>query len=470
MSDNSDNFMGIVVKGEVINSLFIIITKPFILINSLLIASFLSLNDYGIYKLIMASYLLISGFSANFLDNLILNEMNIFHGNQEESKARKIFKEYSLAKLLVGAILCVLVYYLSGFIGWRYTSDISKWIEIIAFLFLVENIKNVILIYFQYKLKFFISSFFVFSIEAIKLISVLICYFFFSFGITSLIFIIVLSNFLMLLLSLPLFFRNLRDDNVFSGGNQVKKSLLLETLFYYGKWVVIRSYFISFTQNIRPWVIKLMIGTEAVAIFSIAADFADNIKSVVSLNAVKIFLPRKLNDKENLRKMYALTCKYVTYFFIVASILGILFIPLLIKYFIPKYISSVPYFYIVIFSSLFFGIASVSNKMLYTLRKQKELTLITSINAIFIVVFNIIFTPFFGLYGVSLELLMNQILLCLISHWMVTKYMPNLKFFLDDFYINHNDKILLRKGLAYAKENIKKILVFYRRKMRFLID
>lgn len=442
----TEKIAGKIFKGEAINSFFILLTKPVILTTSLLVAGFFSLYEYGTYKLLMSFYALISGFSVNFLDNLILNEMNIFHGNQEEDKSKKIFREYFFLKVGVGFFLLVSVFLLSEGIARYYSGDIGQWVKIVTFLFLIENLKNVILIFFQYKLKFFLSSLYVFSLELIKLLLIIGAHFFFVFGIRELLWIIVIANLSVVLLSFPFLLVGIKKNS----GNDtcfIRESLLLKTIVLHGKWVIIRSYFINFVQNIRPWLIKYFLGVEAVALFSIAVDFVDNLKSIISFNSIKVFLPRKMNDPESMRKIYVKGSKYITYIFVLLGIVGIIAIPIIIKIFIPKYIDSLPYFFIMILSLLFFGVSTMANKVLYSLRKQKELLYLSFWNAFFIVVFNMIFVPILGLglWGFSLEFLINQVCIAVLSYIFVVRFRPELKFSYKDFFLDKNDRSFLKK-------------------------
>lgn len=450
-----------IIASESVISFFNLATKPIAIANSFVIVGFLSIGDFGIYKLVLSFYALISGFSIDFLDNLILNEMSIFHGEKKDKKSRKIFKEYFFFKIFFGFLLTGGVFLFSNIISRHYGAEVSSWIKIISFLFIFDNVKSLLNIFFQFKLKFFISSSYLFFSEVVKILLILLIVKTIGLGISQLLFINVFTSFIMLIFLFIIFLRERnKDNNILSEDEKDYEEILLPGVMkIYGKWAFARHYILNFSQNIRPWIINYFLGTEAVAIFSIAYDFSGNLKSLVSLDSLKTIIPRELGDKEKTKNLFIRGSKYMTYLYIVFFFVGMTAVTILIKIFLSKYNQALPYFYIISSTMFIYGIYTLTGRILYSLRKQKELFLLPLINIISIVVFSILLIPIFGLYGASMEFVITQVAALVVSYLILIKYKPELKIKIEDIlFLDNYDKEIFRSGYLIVKDKMKKFL------------
>lgn len=445
--------------GEVVNSLFIVATKPLTLINSLVVIGLLSLHDFGVYRLVMSFQALISGFSINFLDNLVLNEMNVHHGENRAFKAKRIFAEYVVLKVIIGAILTVGVFFLADFIGGYYDSmeGIGSWIRIISFLFLIENIHSLAVTFLQYRLNFFLSSFYLFAYEGVKLIFILALYFFGNFGISEVLILTVFSHLIVfpfvLIPSFRGYFEKSTGDSksVSSGFGSPFVALIRQC----GFWTVARYYLLNFSQNIRPWVVKWLLGTEAVAIFSVALSFLGSLKSFISFNSLKVYLPRESGKRDRMREIVLRGGRYLTYVFFALFVFGIIAVPIVTTIFFPKYWSSMPLFFIMAASMVFFGVYTISGQILYSLRRQKDLFFVAIASAVSMSIFSIILIPVFGLYGVALEFFLTQFVALAASQFFLFRYNSELKFqWKTMFMFDEYDRDLLQKGIKFFRVKV----------------
>lgn len=446
------------VMGEAVNSFLLLATKPLTLVNSFVTIGILSFYEFGIYKLVISFQSMVSGFSINFLDNLVLNEMNVCHGERCSEKSKSVFREYVWAKLIVGGILTMSIFFLADLISTYYGEDIAVWIRIISFLFLVENIKSLIIIFLQYKLNFFLSSCYAFAYEGIKLVLICFLYKYREFGVTELLFLSVFTHVLVIPFMLPAVIRGYaqkeKDDKVYEKTN----SLLWLLMQRCGVWTVARYYLLNFSQNIRPWLIKWFLGVEAVAIFSVAVSFLGSLKSLISFNALKVYLPRELGNEEKMKAIVIRGGRYITYIFTGIFILGIAAVPIATHFFFPKYSISLPYFYIISLSMLFFGISTITGQILYSLRRQKELFFTALAGLISTVLFSVLLAPHFGLYGIAGEFLLTQIAVFLLSYAFLLNNRSDLRFsFRGLFVLDEYDKVLLRQGIRFLKVKLSHI-------------
>lgn len=448
----ANEFYKKLVMGEAVNSFFLLATKPLTLVNSFVTIGILSFYEFGIYKLVISFQGMVSGFSINFLDNLVLNEMNVCHGEKCPEKSKSVFREYVWAKLIVGGILTTSVFFLADLISTYYGEDIAVWIRIISFLFLVENIKSLIIIFLQYRLNFFLSSFYTFAYEGIKLVLIFLLYRYREFGVTELLFLSVFTHILVIPFMLPAVIRGYVKKEEDDGMCGKTGSLLWLLMKRCGGWTVARYYLLNFSQNIRPWLIKWFLGVEAVAIFSVAVSFLGSLKSLISFNSLKVYLPRELGNEEKMKAIVIRGGRYITYIFVGIFISGTVAVPLAIHFFFPKYGLSLPYFYIISISMLFFGVSTITGQILYSLRRQKELFFTALAGLVSTVFFSVLLAPRFGLYGIAGEFLFTQIAVFLLSYALLLKNRPDLRFSLRGlFVLDEYDKIFLRKWVELLK-------------------
>ncbi len=438
-----------IIRGEGINSLFIAATKPLTLVNGFVLLKFLSLRDFGLYNLVLSFQSIVSGFSINFLDTLVLNEMNIYNGQKQPERARSILREYSIFKIIVGLVLTLAVYGLADRIGLYYGPDAGSWIRVIAFLFIIENTKALVTLALEYRTNFLLSASYDFFYEVIKLVLIVVVFKYTTLNVQTMLILSVATHLLIIPFLLPKILPDLMGKSTDKATLQATESLLARLIKKYGPWAVARYYLLNFTQNVRPWVVKYFVGVEGVAIFSVALNFLGALKGLISFNSIKIFLPRQLDNEEKLKDLYIRGGRYVTYAFFGIFLFGATVVPILVNWILPKYSPSLPYFFIVLASMLFFGVQSIIGQILYSVRRQKELFFIPVIGAGSIIFFNLILTPTLQLYGIALEFFLTQLLMTLAAYYFLLKEKPNFRLSFKSLLIfDEYDKLLFNRTLV----------------------
>lgn len=452
-----------IIFGETINSIFIALTKPLALLNAFIIIGILSLHDYGLYTLVLSFQALVSGFSVNFMDNLVLNEMNVAYGEKNQQRGEKIFREFVRIKIGIGLALTMAIFFGASLVGNYLGSEVHAWVKIISFLFIIDNIKSLLLIFFQYRTKFFFASVYSFVYEALKII--LIGSVFLLKGdveVVSILMITVITH----VLILPVFLLLLigKGWKKTQAEQEERTSLVKGDLFQlaknYGGWALARYYLLNFYQNMRPWLIKFYLGTEAVALFSVALSFLGSLKSLVSFNALRVFLPRALNNEERMQGIMFRGSRYITYLYGVLFLFGMGAVPAVVFTFFPKYASSLPYFYIMAFSMLFYGMTAIVSQILYSLRRQKDLFSISLICLVCTILLTALIVPIMGLYGFAFEFFITQVLTLLLSYTYLLRYKPNLRPSLRQlFCFDAYDRELWMAGWRAFKGKLKRISI-----------
>jgi O-antigen/teichoic acid export membrane protein len=106
-----------------------------------------------------------------------------------------------------------------------------------------------------------------------------------------------------------------------------------------------------------------------------------------------------------------------------------------------------------------YGISTITGRILYSLRKQRELFLLPLVNIISIIVFSAILIPAFGLYGVSVEFVMTQFIAFVVSYLILVKHKPELKIKTKEILLlDEYDRIAIMRGYFFIKNKVKVFL------------
>ena len=179
------------------------------IVNSFIVLYLLTIYEYGLYVLVLA----IIGFASSILfesmDQLVATDIMIERGKGELSKAKKIFQEYFITKIILGFIAFAVLFFGAEMIASQYGyNSISLFIKLGAFLVLFRGLDNFLRINFKVNKKFFQMGSFTFLKELIKIVILLTIVFYFDPGIAKIIFTMVVANFLTIIF---IFFYNRKD-------------------------------------------------------------------------------------------------------------------------------------------------------------------------------------------------------------------------------------------------------------------
>ena len=430
--------------------------------NVFLILKFLTLYDYGVYQLVLAFYSLVSSFLLDSIHEVVTNDLSRFLKENKFGNFKKLFSEYAFFRIGVGFITTLVIFFGAGIVSGYYGQNVQGYVKIIALLFIIESCRKVLISVFKTYLHFSLLGSQAVLIALVKLVSFALLIKFNSFNIFWIIAAHVGAYGISLLF---MFFRFLalyaRQFGLQAGE---KTSMFWQILKNHGKWAVIGEQASRINQNIRPWLIKFLINTEAVAVFSLTFGLVSMLSSLVPARTVSSLIPRELNNKERLRFIYANGIKFIAILGLILSGVAYFAFPVAINLILPKYNLVLPYFKILIFAFVpVSGFIILTRTTLVALREQKALFTRPLFQIASIVVFSFLLIPRFGIWGAVGQIAHTNFILGYILYRYLIKVRPELKleskkllgFSREDFQFIKENFIFVVRGLMVKLKVIK---------------
>jgi len=441
------------VSGEASSAFWNVATKGVGIINTFFIISALSLYQYGVFQLFLATY----AFSSLFVTaggGVAVNDIIRFIGEKKEARAKKLFYELNVYRLIISVILWIIVFFGAPFLSFKYGPDFIIIIKIISFYFLSSFLLKFISNVFLFRLKFEALASRIFFEKAIQL-GVLVYFFFFgTIGIKEVVLSQLIGQTANIFILLPGFFiayspwRNIKAS---------KESIFIPIMLSYGKWAVIRPFIGRSINFIQPWIIKFFVNTESVAIFSVAQSMVSLYKGLLPAKTLSTLIPLRIHDREKSQKMFTLTIKYLTLFSFLTVLAGVITAPVGIYMFFAKYISSLPIFFILILRTPLLAASLPLSLFITALRKQKFLFYNGLLSTIFTIIFSTILTFLFGIWGMAVEKILTSAIMFFVSYVYLVKIRPGVEIrWKDIFSFGEEDRVIMNNVYLILLSFIKK--------------
>jgi O-antigen/teichoic acid export membrane protein len=449
----SQSFIKQLITGEFIFSFFRVASKPIAFGSTLIVVSSLSLADYGIYKLAFSVFQFFVTFSCEFLNDLLLNEIKVYQAEKNFSYIKKLLKEYFIFRLLMSFVLTALFLIFTYYVGRVAFGGDYLWVKLIAALFLIQSLKAVLTLLLKYyqSFKFVASNIFIYEFSRFSLIAISFLLFGYK-TLTMLVGILVLTEIITLVVLLFGAIRAWRKNKLPGSTATLKEISLWILLRRHGKWAALRQVISAVNVNIRPWLVNFFAGAEGVAFYSFALTLLNNFRSIISFSAIAVLMPKEINLKERLVKIYFYGSRYLSVLYSVIFLASIFIVPIVINYFFPKYHDSIILYLIMSPSLIVLGFIVLANRVLYIYKKQKILVLIDLfgfIGSTFVLIPSL---ALFGTLGAALGFMFSQGLYLFLSLKFLYKEEGDFAYrFADYFKINDYDKRMWQKLLQHLK-------------------
>lgn len=405
MNDNDikrpDEISGTTVaKGVAILGGGNILLRIFNIAIAVLLLRWLSLFEFGVYRLVLAAYDLAAGFFLAGVENVVVSDVS---GGlkKNERTAKSLFSVYFFFMALVGAGLWALFFFTPSFlISWSGAE--GRYLRILSFLFLLAPIETVYKLIFQIFLDFGWGTLFRVLREGGRLGLLLIFFFFFSFGIKE----VLWSLLVAVALPIAVVIFGYRRPRLIIIPSFLELREALRTLFMtHGRWALLDDFLSNSGKNIRPFIIKTFVGVEAVALVSVAQNLISYTTSLFPIRDVLTpVFPRFGDRPEKLISRINRASKYSTWAYTVFGAGAAVVAPFMTLFLFPKYLPALPFFYIMLLGLPLTGFRSVLVPVFYAFKAQKTLFLLTVLRTVFMVGMGVILTYFFGMWGAVVEI------------------------------------------------------------------
>ncbi|MDO8555493.1 MAG: oligosaccharide flippase family protein [bacterium] len=421
-----------------------IIIKLVGLASVFLILRRLSVFEYGVSELVYSVVSLLSLFLLPGLADLILAEFGREKSQNNMGAMKKLFFDYATVSLGLGIILWAVLFFGADIISAYYSKTVAGLLRISSFLFFTMSFRPLVRLLQDANLKFFNASLFSFTEEFAKLGFLILFFFRFNLRIEGIFLSQIFSQVLTFLLFAPVFFTLYRN---FSSAKPLADISLRQILFSHGKWAIFINYFSGLADNLRLWIIKFFLGTEAVGLFAVAYGLYGHTSALFPLNSVvKPIIPQYFTEKEKFYKLISKSVKYQALGYFVLSIVAFFLFPPMIGWIFPDYVASMHIFRGLIPSLVITGSAGILTSVFYAMRLQKRLVFNVVFKLVLSAVFLPVFISFFGVYGIALEFFLTAILVAWDRYAALKKALGDFRISLADFFTADDmDKYFIKK-------------------------
>ncbi len=394
--NNNFSFSKKFISGEAHYGFWNLIAKGFGFGNTFFIIASLTLYQYGGFRLLLSFYGLLSD-SIGLGGGVVGNDIVRFVGEKKEDKAKKLFYEYNRLRVFVGISLWAIVFFGAPILSFKYQPDFINFLQILSFLILSETLLAILRSLLKLRLTFAAIASQVAVNRFLQFFILLLFFTFSNIGIKEVLISLLVAHFLSTIYLLPAAFKAHRHwENI----KLSKEKILFKLFASYGKWEIFRQFLSKFTNRIKPWLIKLFVSTEAVAVYGVATSMVDVFDSLSKTNTLATLIPRRIHDKEQSRKIFTYGIKYFTFFSFILMLAGLVIAPIAINLFFKQYIVSLAFFYILMLGIVIQPFWRMVDMYLVTLRKQKFFFARTFSRSILSFVLLLLLLPIFGLWGV----------------------------------------------------------------------
>ncbi len=442
------------IEGEYISGFWNIAGYAVTALNSFIIIYFLSLREFGLYQLILSVMAFAESLTAGFLSDLVLTDFSKYIGRGEKGLAKKLFFEYALFKGVLVLVLMAILFFGAGLVSDHYGKDIALFLRVatIALIFRVGlSVQGLFFdgnIYFKAQSVSFLG-------ELAKTFFIIGSVIFYKLGILEIILAYVVGHLFSFIFS-SAYFYSLFKKTLAGYRSSQTGSLIRSLLAQYGPWMALRYLLSRIANNIRPWIIGIFLGVEAVGIFSFARNIIAVIARLMPLGTFGLLLPRELGNKQRLRYLFTRMTKYSLFLGLIYAVVSFLVFPLGVKLLFPKYQAAIPIFGIMSIILVLYSFYKMFRMVLVVFKEQKALLLRSIDESLLAPALLFILLPIFGVLGTAIEWVLTYTLTTILFYRYLVKAHPYLSLRAKDlFSFDKHDKEFLIKIFSYSLRFIK---------------
>lgn len=409
--------------GVAWNTVSVILGKGLIFLNIFLILRYLSVYEYGFTELVMSIVSTVGIVLLPGLTNTVIADMSVDRGRDDKESMNRTFYQYFYLSLVLGLAAWAVLFFGSHPVARAAGNPyVAQFLVIIAFQFLISPFRTMTLILATVTLRYRDQSFYGVLEELCKLFFLIILVVLLKMGIHGLIFAMVLSQFAAVVMYLP---RTLSAFRYFADSPAKGRIHFWNMLREHRKWSIGSSYIGTIAQNARIWIIKVMLGTEAVGLFAFSYGILSHIVSLLPLPAVVApLVPRYVDKQEQLIRILRASIKLQLLLALGLVAGAFLFTHAFVVILFPKYTAAIPLIYILVLSLISNSIVSLFIPVFAALKEQRSLLF----SNVFKLLLGLVILPLailaFGILGMAVELVLTTLINSIERYYRLKRILP----------------------------------------------
>ena len=432
-----------IVEGTLYLSLSNTLVKLFSLVSYVIIVSRLDLYDYGIFVLLTslsgpAAVFVFFGFNQVFFSNFAQAK-----GSGNLARMKGLVREYyGLSSLLLFCFI-IGVYIMRKFLVQYYDIYILHYFWELSFFILSQLLLNMVLLLVNANEQFKQSSFLA-SLESISRSFLVII---FAGGLSAQSVLIIYASAKSIAVLVGLFYFIKLIIPLIKTETPPEKKVLLTIFKSHGKWEIIRVILEQASNPLKLWLIKIFVNVQSVAVVDFAQNMYGTILGFFPVQSV-IFpiISRVIGTKELVGRIILKAKKYSLIFYALFFTIVAFVLPYLLQVLFPQY-SGYTLFILFVLLHVFTQVYRMGQPaLLYALNQQKFLVQIFPLLFVVELIFYIVLTYFWGIWGAVLSWHVHVIATgFIVAVFLKRKYHMDMWVWKDFFSFDEYDKMLLSK-------------------------
>lgn len=387
-------------KGVTWNATSVIIGKVVIFANVFLILRYLSVYEYGLGQLVLSVVSMLGIFLLPGLASTIVADLAAERIRGEFGKMKSIFFQFSSLNLALAFFAWAVLFFGSDIAAHLSGNDtVGYLLKISSFSLLITPFRTIATTLAAVELRYFDQSFYGLVEEVAKLFCLVIFLLVLHSGLSGFLYAIIISQCVAVLVFVR---RSISAYEVFGHAQAEDPHAFWRMIHEHRKWSIFSSYVGSLGQNLNLWIIKFLLGTEAVGLFAFAQGIYSQVASFLPLGSVLVpLLPRYANQRDVFARYVRSAIKaqcLLSFPLIAATFIGL---PVLI-YIFPKYQPAVPLIEIIIFSLIPASVGNLYVTAFTALKEQYMFFYSTMWKIAFIAVLTPLAISVWGIWGIAI--------------------------------------------------------------------
>lgn len=438
----------IIGEGAIWTTASTLIVKVVSLLTIFITLRALTVYEYGVAELVIAAVGFFSIFQLPGLASVVVADMGVLKGKGDIAKAKGIYWSFLKLSGVMAALASAVLFFGAEAIASFYPEHIAGYFRILAFTFPLSVVGTAYGALFSVTFRYSEQSVSSFLQEFFKLIILSVCIFVFDLKVEAILLGMIGGQAFTFLVQFPSALRAYR-----SLGNIPPISYSMwRTIYEHGKWSVFSTYLGSFGNNIRTYIIKVFLGTEAVAVFAVAVGLIGHTSALVPIgNVVTPIIPQYISDKARFLRIISKAIKYQVIGYVLIGFFALFVFPPIIVWMFPKYEIAMPLYRVMLFSLIPLGIMSVFTTIFFAYKAQKSLFFAVVLKTVYFSVFTGLFAWWFGISGVAYAYILTVFLYTIERYRQVKKLVPAYRFsFKDLVSFDELDRVILGKFRVFV--------------------
>lgn len=407
----------------------------------------LSLFEYGVVTLVLSVTGPVNSISGLGMDELIIADTAKSLGDGRRGYAKKLLLSFFRVRFLIIAALVAIGWLFRKPFESRYGPAIGEYFFLLALLILAQYLRNAFSLVFQIHQKFGALSLLGIVEVAARFVAVVVFWRFSALTVHTALLSYVIAAVVPVLIAVPQVIRTLA---YFREAPREPGGVIWPILTRHGKWQMGLDIASSMISNVKYWLIKIFLSTEAVAVFSVAQSMYSAVASLLPLKSVMFpIIAEHSGDIPVMRALVQRSTKYSLIFYFGLLIFSVLIAPPFIAIFFPKYLIGILIFQLMALRLPMNAFSISQAPLLIVLKEQRYVFFLSLVNAASMLLFLPLLMATLGLPGVVIEWLITVlIVIALREIFLRRKYQLASVSLRSFFTVDKYDKMIVRRLLS----------------------